>query len=321
MGTGYGKGKVILFGEHFVVYGSPAIVSALGAKTIATVERIDGSGYELNDSRPATPGYKEQKAREQAVALENIFRAAGIDPRRDPLRITLAGDLVAASGVGASAAACAAVARALNDEFGLGYDDERINEIAFEGEKGFHGTPSGIDNTAAVFGGVLLFRRGGKGGRPNFERLEVGAAFEIVEADTGKVASTAEVVGDVRRLKEKDPGGFERILREYERIAHRAIEAIRGADLARVGELMNENMGLLRQIGVSSPEIERLLEIARLNGAFGAKVTGTGRGGLVCALTPGRALQERVEEAFRKEGYVTFASTIGADESKKAESG
>ncbi len=311
MGSGYGQGKVILFGEHFVVYGAPAIVSALSAKTIATVERMSEGQYELVDLRPATPGYKEQKAKEQAASLDNIFRAMNIDPRRSPVRITLSGDLVAASGVGASAAGCAAIARALSEEFGLGYDDERINEIAFEGEKGFHGTPSGIDNTAAVYGGVLLFRRRENEQRPYFERISVHRAFEIVEADSGKVASTREVVADVRKMKEAHPEKFERILISYDSIVSEAVGALREGNLVRLGELMNLNMELLRQIGVSSDDLERMIAIALRHGALGAKLTGTGRGGLMFALTPGRALQQKVADALHQEGYTTFISTIG----------
>lgn len=311
MGIGQGYGKVILFGEHFVVYGLPAIVSALGRKTVATVERIAGSEYELVDNRPATPGYKELKAGEQDVSVNNIFSAMGITPKKTPIRITLSGDLVAASGVGASAASCAAIARALNDEFGMGYSHDKINEVAFEGEKGFHGTPSGIDNTAAVFGGVLVFKRDMGGGRPLFERVNLKETFEVVVADTGVTASTAKVVGDVRGMKETDPAHFETLLGEYEQIVGEAQKALSEGDLIRVGTLMNRNMDLLREIRVSSNELELLIKIASRNGAFGAKLTGTGRGGLMYALTPGRVLQKGVAEAIEREGFTTFTTTIG----------
>ena len=145
---GEGYGKTILFGEHFVVYGLPAIAAAIGSVTTASVEQ--STKYELIDNRPATPSYKAEKFDEQLESNRLIFDACGIDIEKSPLKITLGGDLVAASGVGASAASATAIARALNDYFALEYDISRINEVAYEGEKGYHGTPSGLDNTVSV---------------------------------------------------------------------------------------------------------------------------------------------------------------------------
>ncbi len=135
MGKGSGFGKVILFNEHFVVYGVPSIVSAIDRTTTATVEPFEGTGWIINDRREATPRYKEEKLEHQKDSTERIFKAAGIDPVKNPIKITLGGDLVGASGIGASAASCTAIARALFDEFNLGLSDDRINELAYEGEK------------------------------------------------------------------------------------------------------------------------------------------------------------------------------------------
>jgi len=311
MGTGHGYGKVILFGEHFVVYGLPAIVSALGSRTVATVERTGGPGFELADHRLESPGYKKEKFAEQSASLENIFSAMGVDPRQTPFRIMLGGDLVAASGVGASAASCVAIARALNDEFRLGLSEEEINAIGYEGEKGYHGTPSGIDNTAAVYGGVLRFRRDLQGGPPFFEPVRIRQTFEIVEGDTGVTASTQQVVGDVRRIREEQPEFFAGILLSYEKLVAAATRAIESSGMEELGRLMNENLDLLRKIGVSSRELETLIEIAGANGALGAKITGTGRGGLMVALTPGKKSQEKVALAIEKAGFRAFRASIG----------
>ncbi len=123
MGEGSGYGKVILFNEHFVVYGIPAIASAIGSKTIAKVEHFEGKGWSIQDERPATPGYKEEKLDHQRDSTERILKAIGIDANLTPIKITLAGDLKAASGVGASAASCAAIARALSHQFNFGFSD------------------------------------------------------------------------------------------------------------------------------------------------------------------------------------------------------
>lgn len=158
-GEGIGFGKAILFNEHFVVYGVPAIVSAIGKYTIARVESSDKHDWELKDNRKATPRYKEDKIEQQKDSINRILKKMNIDVSKKGIKITLDGNLYCASGIGASAASCVAIARALAQHYGMNLSDEEINEIAFEGEKGYHGTPSGIDNAAATFGGLIWFEK------------------------------------------------------------------------------------------------------------------------------------------------------------------
>ena len=159
MGTGKGYGKTILFGEHFVVYGLPAIASALSSYTTADLEIEEGKGWEVVDNRSATPGYKEKKYDEAMQSIKNVIKFTNIDVGCQKLKITFSGDLIAASGVGASAAQATSLARAINDTFTLMLSAEKINEAAYEGEKAYHGTPSGIDNTASTYGGLIWFEK------------------------------------------------------------------------------------------------------------------------------------------------------------------
>jgi len=311
MGEGFGYGKVILFGEHFVVYGLPAIASAIGSRTTATVMRVKESGWHLVDERPEVPGYKKEKADQQRVSINNILKFAAVPLDRQGISIRFGGDLVCASGIGASAASCAALARALSDEFSLGWDDDKVNEAAYEGEKGYHGTPSGIDNTAATFGGLIWFQKNPQGGPNIFRKMSLSEPTDLVIADTGMTADTAEVVADVRRRREKDPFRFEQILAEYKGLVSDAEEALNGLDLKRVGLLMNANHELLREIGVSCEEVEELVALAREEGALGAKLTGTGRGGNIIALTPGKKLREKAVNAFKERGVNVWATQIG----------
>jgi len=303
MGIGHGYGKVILFNEHFVVYGIPAIASAIDKKTIAEVKKCEGKDFIIHDNREATPGYKEEKLDQQKESIIRIKKAMGID---DCIEIWLHGDLKAASGVGASAASCAAIARAIADEFGLNLSDERINEIAYEGEKAYHGSPSGIDNTCATFGGLVWFIKG-KG----MERLKIERPVEIVMGDTGIVANTKKAVAGVRERKEKYKEKYEQIFSEAEKLAYDAREALLKMDWEKVGQLMNKNHELLQQIEVSCKELDFLVEIARENGAYGAKMTGGGLGGYMVALTPGEELQEKVAKAIEKEGFYALRTKIG----------
>lgn len=309
-GFGKGFGKTILFGEHFVVYGLLGIPCALGAVTTAKVERLKNSGYELIDNRPATPDYKETKKGEYSALISRIIEFMQV---KEGLRITLGGDLFAASGVGASAACAAALARAINDEFKMGWNDEQINQAAFEGETAGSGTPSGIDNTAAVYGGFLLFKKNLTGGENFIEVLKIKKPVEIVLGNTGKTSLTKEVVGDVKKLKEEKPEEINAIFEEYSKLAEEATNAIKNYDLKRIGELMNKNHGLLQKITVSCKELDELVETSLKAGALGAKLTGTGRGGLMIALTPGKELQEKVAKAIEGKGFEAIITEIGGE--------
>lgn len=309
MGMGVGFGKVILFNEHFVVYGIPAIASAIGARTTALVEKRAGSGVEMIDDRPETEGYKAEKLGQQKESLDKMLKFMNIDTEHNAFRITLGGDLMAASGVGASAASCAAIARAFSDELHLNYSDEKVNEIAFEGEKGYHGTPSGIDNTAATFGGLIWYKR--EGSSQVMERMKLRNPVEVVMGNTGITADTRVVVGGVKERREKEPEKYARIFEAAQQLVQASRKLLEEFNLERLGANMNENHALLQQIGVSCSELDTLVDLARESGAIGAKMTGTGQGGYMVALTPGKQLQERVANAIERKGLQALRTTIG----------
>ena len=311
MGTGKGYGKTILFGEHFVVYGLPAIASALGAFTTADVKVVEGSGFAVDDQRPATPGYKEKKFDQAMQSVANVISHLNVDIENQKLWISFAGDLIAASGVGASAAQCTSLARALNETFDLGLDDEGINEAAYEGEKAYHGTPSGIDNTASTYGGLIWFVRNLSGGKNTMDLLQSPRKMLLVIANSGITASTAEVVADVRRLKDENPERFERIFGEYGKLAEEARKALVEGDIVAVGGLMSQNHRLLQEITVSGEVNDELVGMALEKGAVGAKMTGTGRGGLVIALAENEDVQGKIANAIEEKGYTAWKTTIG----------
>jgi len=309
-GKGIGYGKTILFGEHFVVYGLPEIVVALSDYTEATVEP-GVSGLEFIDNRPETPGYKETKKGEISRQLESLVKYFNIDLEKKPLKITLSGKLVCASGIGASAALAASIARALNQELGLNYSEEEINHAAFVAEEAGSGTPSGADNTCAVYGGLITFEKNLQGGPNKIERLKVKKPVEIVLANSGITQETKIVVGDVKALKEKKPAEFEKIFKDYMKLFHSAIDALKKENWKKFGELMNKNHALLQKITVSCKELDEMQAIALKAGALGAKLTGTGRGGLLIALTPGTKLQDKVAAALEAKGFACQKTKIG----------
>lgn len=300
MSTGSGKGKAILFGEHFVVYGFPALTAGVASETTAIITRVRSFGWKLVDNRPAMPGYKEKKYEEQKTSIDNILKHLNIDTTKTGFQIDLGGDLVCASGIGASAASCVAIARALSEEYSLGLDDNQINEAAYIGEMGYHGTPSGLDNTVSTFGGLTWFVRDLNGGPPKFEKLKLGKSADLVIASTGLTASTKVVVGDVRKKKDANPEWFDSISKEYDQLVNDARKALVELNFNKVGALMNKNHELLQQLTVSSKELDNLVEIARENGAIGAKMTGTGRGGNMIALAPDHTTMKKIAEALEK---------------------
>ena len=305
---GIGFGKAILFNEHFVVYGVPAIVSAIGKYTLAKATPYEQAELNLIDNRQATPNYKEEKLEQQKDSIQRILTKMNIDFSSGGVTVELAGSLYAASGIGASAAFCVAIARALSSYYQLDLNDEQINGIAYEGEKGYHGTPSGIDNTASTFGGLIWFE---KKEQPFIEKISLMNPVEIVIGNTGKVADTKKAVEGVKMRKEQDPEKYQTIFNRAENIAYLAKQAFLDEDYHEIGKLMNENHKLLQQIEVSSRELDFMVKLSRDYGAYGAKLTGGGLGGNMIALTPGRGLQEEVANALEKEGFQTVKTQIG----------
>ena len=309
MASGTGFGKTILIGDQFVLRGVPAIVSALPFETEATVELSDGEGWTLEDKRREVPGYKEKKKEQQAESINHILEVMKIDVRKTPIKITYGGSLLAGSGVGASAASCVSLARALDATFELGLSIEEINHVGWEGEFAYHGIPSGVDNTASTYGGLLAYRV--TEGEKSFEKIEVERPFRIVLANCGVTADTSTLDGYVLGLQAEDPDLFAercRLITEQSLAMRAALERY---DLETVGSLLTANHGILIEMGLSHERLVEMCDRALGMGALGAKLTGGGRGGYMLALTPEKKVQELVASTFENDGYAVIRASIG----------
>ena len=309
MGKGTGFGKTILIGDQFVLEEVPAIVSAISFETETTVERTSGSGWTLEDNRIEVPGYKEKKKEQQAKSIDRILEVMGIDVKQNPIKITVGGSLLAGSGVGASAASCVSLARALNDEFKLGCSIEEINRVAWQGEFPYHGIASGVDNTASTYGGLLLFWL--KNSEQHFEKVKSPKPFEIVLANSGITANTALLDEFSERQKKENPALFASRMQTITRQGQEMKKALEAGDLKAVGEVMTTNHKLLVEMEYSHEILDKMCKEALGRGALGAKVTGGGRGGYMVSLTPGKELQDKIASAFEQEGYKVIRATIG----------
>ena len=310
MGRGSGFGKTILFGEHFVVHGVPGIASAVDSAAVAELQKA-AKGINVTDKRTGAKGYAEKKKLQQLESIERMLKAMNIDPQKVAIDIWLGGNLPGFSGLGASAASSVAIARSITEEFELELSDEKINYIAYEAEKAYAGNPSGIDNTVATFGGLIWFKKNLNGDSNTIEQLSIREPIEIVIGNTGIVANTKAMVAGVGERKQINPNKYSELFRQAEDLALEGRKALEEFDLQKVGELMNENHRLLQEIEVSCKELEYLAELAREQGACGAKITGGGGGGCMLALTPGKELQETVASAIENEGFEVLKTKIG----------
>jgi mevalonate kinase len=274
-------GKIILFGEHAVVYGRPALaVPVVQVHADVEVEASSRAGIWIE--APDVDLHAELNTLPSdnpiAAVIHNFLFLWRVSPFPD-LEVRISSSIPVASGLGSGAAVTVALIRALASHFGHSISNEDVNAFAYEIEKLHHGTPSGIDNTVITYASPVYFIKGNP-----IETFRVGQAFTIVIGDTGIHAPTKESVGDVRKLWEGNKPKWEGIFDQVGEIARTAREVIERGDTDRLGNLMNENHVLLQEMTVSSRELDVLVSAARQAGALGAKMSGGGRGGNMIAL-------------------------------------
>jgi hydroxymethylglutaryl-CoA reductase len=305
---GIGYGKVILLGEHSVVYGKHAIACPIPLTMRAVVED-NGKGVELLIPRWGIE-YQLAKPPEQRRSFEKasglIMDQLGLSDR--DMRIEVFPDVPRGMGMGGSAALAVAIIRALDIHYRLGLSDEEINNLAYQSEMVAHGEPSGIDNTVATYGQPLIFR---KGTPPLVEPLHIPEPLSLVVGMTRTEGLTARTVSNVREAHDRQPKLYDKIFNDIDALVLQGITAIQNNERRTLGELMNVCQGLLNALQVSTPEIERLVSIARGAGALGAKLTGGGGGGAVIALCEDNA--KEVQAAMERRGFQAMTIMVGSN--------
>ena len=293
-------GKIILFGEHAVVYRRPALaVPVNDVQVTATVSKlmavpgeiqIEAPGINLSSSLAAL-----RADHPLATAIKGTLSALSIT-RPPACTVRIESTIPVAAGLGSGAAVSVAVIRALSGFLEQPLPDDKVNSLAFEVERIHHGTPSGIDNTVICYGKSIYFVKG-----MPLDFVHIGWPFVIIIGDTGIPSPTKETVGDVRRAWDRNPEPLEKIFGQIAIVVQEARQAIECGSISAMGPLMDENHSLLKELGVSSPELDRLTEAARGSGALGAKLSGGGRGGNMIALVD-LSDADRVAQALKSAG-------------------
>lgn len=298
-------GKVILLGEHAVVYGHPAIAASLDRGVFAESKaaretslrvrpwaiRCDGAGRSNSD---------DPRIGEAFAALIRAYEPP--DDSETVVDIAIPGG----GGLGSSAALAVAIVRALDDLFGRHHTDDDVIALSLVSERVFHGSPSGIDSELAARGGLRMFRRSASA-----EPLHARRRLRTVILPTAEPSNTREMVQSVARQYEQDRARVGTLFDEIASLVLNGKRAIETGDESVLGGLMNQNQTLLAALGLSTPAIDALCGAARAAGAIGAKLTGGGGGGSVIALVhDDEGAIDRVLSATRDLAPLAFSASL-----------
>jgi mevalonate kinase len=292
-------GKIILFGEHAVVYTRPALaVPVMQVQVEVEVADSARAGIWINAPKIDLQSELSALPADHPIGsvILNLFATLNLPLPPGGLEINIESTIPVAAGLGSGAAVSVALIRALALHVERALSDEQINNLVFEIEKLHHGTPSGIDNTVITYAKPTYFIKGKPG-----ETFSVGKPFTLIIGDTGIQAPTKQAVADVRRLWLKDTSKFEGVFNEIAQLSLIARRSIESGRPDMLGELLDHNHSLLQEMTVSSVELDRLVTAARNAGALGAKLSGGGRGGNMIALVE-KPDAEKVAQALMSAG-------------------
>lgn len=310
----YAPGKVILVGEHAVVYGAPAIAMPIdvGVRVAVSQMRLGQSdGPVLRGVGPFLMGdvsLAPSSAGPQILksALRYLCETFGSDVHH--LSIVVDGNIPPGRGLGSSASLSVAIIRALFRYFSWPLSDETLQKHALALETIFHGTPSGIDHTVVIQEKVIGFKRQGE--EKIIWPIVVKSPLKFIVALAGPHDGTKNAVLELAERKKRHGAAYQQIFFALGEIAKEMEQMLTLGHQASLGELMNIAQGYLNALSLSTPEIERLCAIARERGALGAKLTGAGGGGAVIALVDHDEIG--IQQAFRAAGYQSFITEVGS---------
>jgi mevalonate kinase len=307
--------KVILFGEHFVVYGGPAILASIS-------RRIAVDACTTNENRVVIRsdiGVAGEYSTSAFTVLEGGIEAkATLDPlysavrrvlsarnKKTGIEISVSSSVPPGIGLGSSAAACVATVAAVNSLFQKKQSRQKICKLAIESERMIHKNSSGADCYVSTFGGLIHYSKA-KG----FKKIRSKGPLALVIASTGVRHSTGDLVAGVKKFRDRNEPQFGSLAKQAADLCAQAQGAITSGRRDKLGALMNENHAILRQIGVSHYKADDLIDICSRAGALGAKITGAGGGGAVIALAANKQDGAKIASRAKAAGYESFEVEI-----------
>ena len=299
-------GKVILSGEHAVVYGRSALAAPIPLAVEARVLDARDGVHLLIPSWGLEERIRQLEDHPRGFTAILAMLLKRLDLADRPMTIQVFPRVPLAKGLGGSSAMAVAVIRALDVHFSLELSDSDVNGFAFECETAAHGTPSGVDNTVATYGEAVLYQNRGT---PEFHTVIPARPVPMVIGICGKDSLTSQTVAQVRAAHERQPALYESIFDQIESLTQSAVQAVREGAFEELGELMNLCHGSLNALQLSTPELEEMIHIARAHGAVGAKLTGGGGGGSIIALCPDSA--DNIVAALATGGFKALKFEIG----------
>jgi mevalonate kinase len=313
LGKSSAPAKIILFGEHFVVYGNPAILASISRRITVIAHTRENKIRIRSDigvaGEYAGSAFKPIKggknAKETLEPLHNaIKQVLAARNKKVGIEVDILSKVPHGLGLGSSAASCVATAAAVDSLFGKP-NRQKVCEQAIESERIIHKNSSGADCYISTFGGLIHYDKS-----KDFTKIKSKSPLSIVIGSTGVRHSTGDLVASVKKFKDRNEVLFDDLAKQACDVCTQAIAAILSGKKEKIGKLLSENHALLRQIRVSHDKVDELINICNSAGALGAKITGAGGGGAVIALAASKQDSTKIAAEIKAQGYDSFEVEI-----------
>ncbi|KER06414.1 Mevalonate kinase protein [Marine Group I thaumarchaeote SCGC AAA799-E16] len=297
-------GKVILFGEHFVVYGVKAILCAINKRITVTAEEISERKISIKSNIGELELEPNKPISEINSPLKPFYYLAEkiIQDRDSGIKIEVESEIPLGVGLGSSSACCVAGAAAISKLFENISKDE-ILKLAIEAEKTIFQNTSGADCTVCTFGGLMEYDK-----KNGFFKIESEPNFHLVIANSNVEHSTESVVEGVRKFKENNEKEFSKLCEDESYLIENVLELLKEDNVKDLGQKAIQNQEYLERIGISNDKLRDMIKIGQKT-SFGAKITGAGGGGCIFALTDESNLENTIKE-FNEKNYECFSVKI-----------
>ena len=297
-------GKVILFGEHFVVYGVKAILCSINKRVTVTAEKTSERKISINSDIGNLILEPNKLISEINSPLKPFYYLANkaIKNQDTGIEIKIKSEIPLGAGLGSSSACCVAGAAAIFKLF-EDVSKERILELAIEAERTIFENTSGADCTVCTYGGIIEY-----GKKQGFKKIEDEPNFQLVIANSNIEHSTESMVSGVKTFVIKNKEKFSKLLNQESKLVEDVLKLLKENNPEELGEKINQNQKYLETIGISNNQLKKMIEIGQKT-SFGAKITGSGGGGCIFALTNESNVEQSLKE-FKDKNFECFSAEI-----------